>query len=46
DVRDPKAAVTAFQRRFRPEHVDGVIEGECRAILLSLLLDRERGQAR
>jgi N-acetylmuramoyl-L-alanine amidase len=46
DVREPKAAVTAFQRRFRPEHVDGVIEGECRAILLSLLLDRERGKAR
>ena len=43
DVRDPKAAVTAFQRRFRPELVDGEIEGECRAILLSLLLDRERG---
>ena len=46
DVRDPKAAVTAFQRRFRPEHIDGEIEGECRAILLSLLLDRERGIAR
>ena len=46
DVRDPAAAVTAFQRRFRPEHIDGEIEGECRAILLSLLLDRERGLAR
>jgi N-acetylmuramoyl-L-alanine amidase len=46
DVHDPTAAVTAFQRRFRPEHVDGVIEGECRAILLSLLLDREQGKAR
>jgi N-acetylmuramoyl-L-alanine amidase len=46
DVRDPRAAVTAFQRRFRPEHIDGEIEGECRAILLSLLLDRERGLAR
>ena len=43
DVRDSRAAVTAFQRRFRPELVDGEIEGECRAILLSLLLDRERG---
>jgi N-acetylmuramoyl-L-alanine amidase len=37
-----RAAVTAFQRRFRPELVDGVIDGECRAILLQLLLDRER----
>jgi len=46
DVRDAKAAVTAFQRRFRPEHIDGEICGECRAILLSLLLDRERGLAR
>ncbi|HEV2746594.1 MAG TPA: N-acetylmuramoyl-L-alanine amidase [Allosphingosinicella sp.] len=46
DVRDAKAAVTAFQRRFRPDHVDGVIDGECRAVLLSLLLDRERGNAR
>lgn len=46
DVRDAKAAVTAFQRRFRPEDLDGIIDGECRAILLSLLLDRERGHAR
>lgn len=46
DVRDKKAAVTAFQRRFRPEHIDGEIEGECRAMLLSLLLDRERGIAK
>ena len=46
DVSDRKAAVTAFQRRFRPEHIDGEIEGECRAILLALLLDRERGRAR
>ncbi|HWH16891.1 MAG TPA: N-acetylmuramoyl-L-alanine amidase [Allosphingosinicella sp.] len=46
DVSDRKAAVEAFQRRFRPEHIDGEIEGECRAILLSLLLDRERGIAR
>lgn len=43
DIADAEAAVVAFQRRFRPEHVDGVIDGECRAILLSLLLDRERG---
>ena len=46
DVRDSRAAVIAFQRRFRPELIDGEIEGECRAILLSLLLDRERGVAR
>ena len=46
DVSDKLAAVMAFQRRFRPELIDGEIEGECRAILLSLLLDRERGRAR
>jgi N-acetylmuramoyl-L-alanine amidase len=39
DVHKPRAAVAAFQRRFRPEHIDGVIDGETRAILLGLLLD-------
>lgn len=40
DVHDAQAAVRAFQRRFRPENLDGVIDGETRAILLGLLLDR------
>ncbi len=40
DVSDGMAAVRAFQRRFRPEMIDGEIDGECRAILLRLLLDR------
>jgi N-acetylmuramoyl-L-alanine amidase len=40
DVADGRAAITAFQRRFRPEQIDGEVEGECRAMLLSLLLDR------
>ena len=43
DVRDGKAAVTAFQRRFRQELIDGVIDGECRAILLALLLPKPQG---
>ena len=43
DVKDAQAAVTAFQRRFRPDLIDGEIDGESRAILLQLLLDRERG---
>ena len=38
DVHDPLAATIAFQRRFRPELLDGTIDGECRAILLQLLL--------
>jgi N-acetylmuramoyl-L-alanine amidase len=39
DVRKPRDAVVAFQRRFRPELIDGAIDGESRAILLGLLLD-------
>jgi N-acetylmuramoyl-L-alanine amidase len=46
DVSNKDAAVMAFQRRFRPELLDAEIDGECRAILLSLLLDRERGVTR
>jgi N-acetylmuramoyl-L-alanine amidase len=44
-VADGKAAVVAFQRRFRQEKVNGEIDGECRAILWSLLLAYEGGPA-
>ena len=43
DVTDQLAAVVAFQRRFRPELHDGTIDGECRAILLGLLLPKPTG---
>ncbi|MDP5278005.1 N-acetylmuramoyl-L-alanine amidase [Sphingomonas sp. DG1-23] len=43
DVRDGEAAVTAFQRRFRPELIDGEIDMECRCILLALLLPKPQG---
>ena len=43
DVTNPLAAVVAFQRRFRPELLDGTIDGECRAILLALLLPKPTG---
>jgi N-acetylmuramoyl-L-alanine amidase len=43
DVSDKAAAVIAFQRRFRPELLDGVIDGECRSILLALLLPKPMG---
>ncbi|MFM9853523.1 MAG: N-acetylmuramoyl-L-alanine amidase [Sphingomonadaceae bacterium] len=43
DVSDPLAAVRAFQRRFRPSTIDGIIDGECRAKLLALLLPRPLG---
>jgi len=40
DVSDNLKAVIAFQRRFRPEQIDGIVDGECRAKLLALLLPR------
>lgn len=43
DITAAEDAVRAFQRRFRPKNIDGVIDGECRTLLLSLMLDRERG---
>jgi N-acetylmuramoyl-L-alanine amidase len=43
DVSDKLAAVVAFQRRYRPELIDGEIDGECRAILLALLLPKPQG---
>jgi N-acetylmuramoyl-L-alanine amidase len=43
EVIDGAAAVRAFQRRFRPETIDGVIDGQCRAILLSLLTGGDKG---
>lgn len=46
DITDGHKAVEAFQRRWRPERVDGQIDGEVRAILFQLLLDRDRGAAR
>ena len=44
DVSDQAAAVTAFQRRFRPELIDGEIDMECRCILLALLLPKPQGE--
>ncbi len=45
DVSDGAAALRAFQRRFRPGRIDGVADGETRAILLALLLEREQSAA-
>ena len=46
DIADGHAAVRAFQRRWRPEVIDGVVDGETSAILFALLLDRDQGRAR
>ncbi len=43
DVSDPLAATLAFQRRFRPELIDGTIDAETRMILLALLLPKPLG---
>lgn len=43
DVTNPMAAIMAFQRRFRPELLDGEIDAECRMILLALLLPKPQG---
>lgn len=46
DITDGHKAVEAFQRRWRPERIDGQVDGQVRAILFQLLLDRDRGAAR
>jgi N-acetylmuramoyl-L-alanine amidase len=44
DVSDPMAAIVAFQRRYRPELIDGEIDAELRCILLALLLPKPQGE--
>ncbi len=46
DITDGHKAVEAFQRRWRPRKIDGEIDGEIRAILFQLLLDRDEGRTR
>ncbi len=46
DIADGHAAVAAFQRRFRPNIIDGDIDGQCGALLFELLLERDMGRAR
>jgi N-acetylmuramoyl-L-alanine amidase len=46
DISAGKKAVEAFQRRWRPGKLDGEIDGEIRAILFQLLLDRDSGRTR
>ena len=43
DISDGRAAVRAFQRRFRPRIIDGEIDGEVGALLFELLMMRETG---
>ncbi|WP_299296794.1 N-acetylmuramoyl-L-alanine amidase [uncultured Erythrobacter sp.] len=46
DITDPAKAVEAFQRRWRPELIDGQVDQQIGAILFQLLLDRDRGVSR
>lgn len=46
DITDGHKAVEAFQRRWRPRKINGEIDGELRAILFQLLLDRDAGRTR
>jgi N-acetylmuramoyl-L-alanine amidase len=46
DITEGRKAVEAFQRRWRPGRIDGEIDGEVRAILFQLLLDRDAGRTR
>lgn len=46
DITDGHKVVEAFQRRWRPEIINGEIDGQVRAILFQLLLDRDRGMTR
>ncbi len=46
DITDGRKAVEAFQRRWRPERIDGNIDGQIRAIAFQLLLDRDEGRSR
>ena len=46
DISDGRAVVRAFQRRWRPEIIDGEIDGEIGGILFELLLERDIGRAR
>lgn len=45
DIADGRAAVRAFQRRWRPRIIDGEVDGEIGALLFELLLERDLGSA-
>lgn len=46
DITDGRAAIMAFQRRWRPRCIDGELDGEIGALLFELLLERDLGRAR
>lgn len=43
DISDGRAAIRAFQRRWRPHKITGEIDGQIGALLFELLLQRDLG---
>jgi N-acetylmuramoyl-L-alanine amidase len=41
DIADGRAAVRAFERRWRPNRIDGEVDGQLGGILFELLLERD-----
>jgi len=46
DITDGPKAIEAFERRWRPEMIEGLPDKHLGAILFQLLLDRDQGRAR
>ena len=46
DITEGRKAIEAFERRWRPERIDGRPDAQLGAILWYLLLERDRGSAR
>ncbi|MFU7528819.1 N-acetylmuramoyl-L-alanine amidase [Qipengyuania sp. ASV99] len=46
DITEGRKAIEAFERRWRPERIEGQPDAQLGAILWSLLLERDRGSAR
>lgn len=44
DITEGRAAVAAFQRRFRPRIIDGELDGEVGALLFELLIARDASE--
>ena len=46
DITEGRKAIEAFERRWRPERIEGRVDAQLGAILWHLLLERDRGAAR
>jgi N-acetylmuramoyl-L-alanine amidase len=46
DVADGHAAVRAFERRWRPNKIEGELDGQLGGILFELLLEPDVGRAK